>query len=62
MATVPIAISGIHPRTWWRASQISVVAKSVDNGWSVGIGRINDVNVEPTPLQASLAYMLAKEM
>jgi hypothetical protein len=37
------------------ASQGNVVAKRVDRGSDVGIGKIIDVNVEPTPLQASLA-------
>jgi hypothetical protein len=62
MAAVPILYCGSHPRTWCRASQATVDAKSVDNGWSVGIGRISDSKVGPTALQTSLAYMLAKEM
>jgi hypothetical protein len=59
---VPISTIPSHALLFRWASQGAVVANRVDRGSLVGIGIIIDVNVEPTPLQASLAYRLASEM
>ena len=61
-AAVPMSIrpsQGLFSR--W-ASHGIVVAKRVERDSDVGIGRIIDFNVEPTPLHASLAYKLSKDM